>query len=75
MRLPNLTAATVLAIATCIGIVRDAQAAAEPHEAQQQSFQVQPELAPDVDFNAENHNKIKDCKLGHLGSNKYFFTI
>ncbi|KAF9144470.1 hypothetical protein BGX30_012677 [Mortierella sp. GBA39] len=60
MRLPNLTAATVISIATCIGIVRDAQAAVEPHEVHQQPFQTQPELASDVDFNAENHNTIKD---------------
>ncbi|KAF9324928.1 hypothetical protein BGZ91_002663, partial [Linnemannia elongata] len=66
MRLPNLTAATVFAIATCIGIVRDAQAAAEPLEAQQQPFQIQPELASDVDFNSENHSKTKDCEVVNL---------
>ncbi|KAK3833705.1 MAG: hypothetical protein JOS17DRAFT_825476 [Linnemannia elongata] len=66
MRLPNLTAATVFAIATYVGIVRDAQAAAEPLVAQQQPFQIQPELASDVDFNVENHNKIKDCEVVNL---------
>ncbi|KAG0296285.1 hypothetical protein BGZ96_009825 [Linnemannia gamsii] len=66
MRIPNLTVATVLAIATCIGLVRDAQAAAENPEAQQQPFQIQPESISDVDFTTENHVKFTDCEVVNL---------
>jgi hypothetical protein len=61
MRLPNLTAATVFAIATCIGLARDAQAAGENPEAYKQPFQIQPESISGIDFTAENHGNIKDC--------------
>ncbi|KAG0319123.1 hypothetical protein BGZ97_002726 [Linnemannia gamsii] len=66
MRLPNLTAATVFAIATCIGLARDAQAAGENPEAYKQPFQIQPESISGIDFTAENHGNIKDCEVVNL---------
>ncbi|KFH66346.1 hypothetical protein MVEG_08445 [Podila verticillata NRRL 6337] len=60
MRLPTLTAATVLAIATCIGIVHNAEGA-ENREVNQHPLEML-ETSVDVDFVAENSDKFTSHK-------------
>ncbi|KAF9311997.1 hypothetical protein BG003_006753 [Podila horticola] len=60
MRLSNLTAATALAIASCIDIVLSADAAAEQYEVKNQ-HQLKLESTSNVDFTTEN--KITNCEV------------